>query len=211
MLFLFGESVRSTGSPLGYKECPVCLRQHPFTEQIESLWFNLFRIPLLKIEEKARYWRCEHCLNPFVTNNIDIPSQVAVTQQIVVYIMLGYGQSQQKQTAQEICLKLTGFDLTDQEYSGLANRLGSGLENMVEVVRRSAPSMNAVGKQAVVEAAFLATHVCCDLQYEDKLRVNLIGNALGVGLEFIDYAIAQSRKRGCYGIRRLNYVESALR
>ena len=211
MFFLFGESVRSFETPLGDKECPVCLSQQPFTEQTESLWFSLFQIPLLKIEDGALYWRCEKCLNPFAINAVNIPSQVAVTRQIIVYILLGYGHSQHKQMAEEICLKLTGFNMTDEEYSELLSRLGSGHEDMVEAVRQFAPTMNAIGKQAVLEAAFLATYVCCDLQYEDRLRINLIGNALGVGLEFVDYAIAQSRKQGYYGIRRLSYVESPVR
>ena len=82
---------------------------------------------------------------------------------------------------------------------------------MVERVSQFASSMNAIGKQTVVEAAFLTTYVCCDLQFEDRLRINLIGNALGVGLEFVDYSISQIRKQGCYGVRRLNIVESAVR
>lgn len=211
MFFLFGESVRFSAASVGNKECPVCMAQEPFTEQTEKLWFTFFHIPLLKIEESARYWRCEKCLNPFVINRLNIPSQVPVIQQIVVYVMLGYGQSQNKQVAQEICLKLTGFALNDQEYSRVLSRLQSGHQNADELVRQSAPSMNAIGKQAVIEAAFLSTYVCCELQYEDRLRVNLIGTALGVGLEFVDYSIAQSRKRGYYGIRRLNYVETVAR
>ena len=211
MFFLFGASVRRSGTSLGEKACPVCLAQRPFTEQVEKLWFTFFNIPVLKIEEVARYWRCESCLNPFVINELNIPSQVAVTQQLVLYIMLGYGQSHHKQVAQEICLKLTGFDLSDQEYKGTLNWLRSGQQNVDELVREIAPSMNSNGKQAVIEAAFLSTYVCCDLQYEDRLRVNLIGNALGVGLDFVDYAIGKSRSQGYYGIRRLNYVEHAAR
>ena len=40
-----------------------------------------------------------------------------------------------------------------------------------------------------------------------RLRINLIGNALGVGLEFVDYAIQQSRKKNNYEIRRLRHLE----
>ena len=78
---------------------------------------------------------------------------------------------------------------------------------MVDYVRSHAASMNSVGKQQVIEAAFLSTYACCELQYEDRLRINLIGNALGVGLEFVEYCIGQSRRQNYYGVRRLGLTE----
>ena len=205
MFFLFGERVRSAARPQGEKLCPVCTGHQPFTEQLESLWFSLFHIPVLKIEDKAHYWRCENCMSSFSQNDISKPSHVPITQQLVVYILLGYGYSKPADTAREICLKVTGFELTDQECSELARRLSSGHEDMVQLVRDRSPEMNLAGKQAVLGAAFLATYVCCDLQYEDRLRINLIGNALGVGLDFVEYALDQVRKQGYLGVRRLSH------
>ena len=71
--------------------------------------------------------------------------------------------------------------------------------------------MNAVGKQAVIEAAFLTTYACCDLQYEDRLRINLVGNALGVGLDFVEYAIDNVRKQSYLGIKRLSQLSPPVR
>ncbi|MEK9872100.1 MAG: hypothetical protein VW831_20455, partial [Gammaproteobacteria bacterium] len=61
-----------------------------------------------------------------------------------------------------------------------------------------------------IEAAFLTTYICCDLQYEDRLRINLMGNAMDVGLEFVEYAIRQTRKTNYYGVRRLAKAEAAI-
>ena len=71
--------------------------------------------------------------------------------------------------------------------------------------------MNAVGKQAVIEAAFLTTYACCDLQYEDRLRINLVGNALGVGLDFVEYAIDNVRKQSYLGVKRLSKLSPPVR
>jgi hypothetical protein len=52
------------------------------------------------------------------------------------------------------------------------------------------------------------TYVCCEIQYEDRLRVNLIGNALGVSLEFVEYAVQKVRQNSYYGVRRLVPMKS---
>lgn len=207
MFFLFGEKIRSKSTAVGVKHCPVCHAEHPFTEQQESLWFCLFAIPLLPIERTASYWRCDNCLMAYKPGALEQPSSVPVAQRITLYLLLGYAQRAHAKLAGEICLKLTGFELDSTTRAMLVREINTGGIDMVEYVRSEAASTNAIGKQQIIEAAFLATYACCDLQYEDRLRINLIGNALGVGLEFVDYAIAHSRKQNYYGIRRLGLTE----
>ena len=43
-----------------------------------------------------------------------------------------------------------------------------------------------------------------------RLRINLMGNAMDVGLEFVEYAIRQTRKNNYYGVRRLASAETAI-
>lgn len=105
--------------------------------------------------------------------------------------------------ADEICTKLTGFDFPESEVQALSQEIASGRLNVAELVRRHASSLNAIGKQQVVEGAFLTTYACCDIEYEDRLRINQIGSALDVGLEFVTYAIDEARKQQNYGTRRL--------
>ena len=104
-------------------------------------------------------------------------------------------------------MKLSGFELTGVEAKELIRDISAQQIEMVDYARSEARFLNAIGKQQVIEAAFLSTHACCELQYEDRLRINLIGNALGVGLEFVEYAIAQSRKKNNHGLRRLRHLE----
>ncbi len=168
----------------------------------------MFAIPLLPIEESARYWRCEHCFSAYVPNELALPTSVPLVKRICVYLLLGYEQHSHLPLAQEICRKLTGFDLPEEELTALRREISAGKIDMVEQVSRHTAALNGPGKQQIIEAAFLATYACCDLQYEDRLRVNLIGNALGADLPFVDYAIAQARKQNYYGIHRLAQLES---
>ena len=72
-----------------------------------------------------------------------------------------------------------------------------------KVVTRLSANVNAHGKQQVIEAAFLATYASCEMEHEDRLRVNLIGNALGVSLEYVESVINYVRSQGYYGVRRM--------
>ena len=210
MIFLFGERIRARANPIGDKRCALCETETPFTEQMESLWFTCFGLPLLKIEDKACFWRCEKCLSAYRRGHLDKPSQVNLTKQIIAYLLLGYSQNNHHLEAQEICMKITGFDFPEDEYRSLIVALGSGQQDMVETLRQASPELNAIGKQQIIEAAFLTTYICCDLQYEDRLRINLMGNAMDVGLEFVEYAIRQTRKTNYYGVRRLAKAEAAI-
>lgn len=210
MIFLFGERVRTRASPVGRHRCAVCRADQAFEEHVESLWFCLFAIPVLPIEKVARYWRCENCQSAYLPGQLEQPSAVPVLKKIAVYLLLGYNQQDHLEIASEICRKLTGFDFSDDEITDYRRGIAAGKVDMVEEVRGHAANTNGIGKQQIIEAAFLATYVCCDLEYEDRLRINLIGNALGVDLSFVDYAIEQARRQSYYGIRRLAHTERSV-
>jgi hypothetical protein len=210
MILFAGESVRSKSDPVGQHECGTCHGVQHFTEQHESLWFCVFWIPVVPLQTIARYWRCEQCLTAYLPGDTQVASSAQLVKRIVSYLLLGYNQRQHQQLAAEICLKLTGYPFELEEYQQVLRDIESGNVDIIDHVRSNSSAINGIGKQQILEAAFLATYVCCDLEYEDRLRINLIGNALGVGLEFVEYSIAQSRKQNHYGIRRLGHVESAV-
>jgi hypothetical protein len=207
MFFLFGERVRLNQAPVGLKSCPVCRSEQAFTARRESLWFTFFGLPLLPMEEVANYWCCEHCLNAFEPGRVDAPSQVALVQRVIVYLLTGYGHQDQHSVANEISVKLTDVELSSGAFREISRDLQTMRLDMVEQVRAAASRLNSRGKQQVLQAAFLATYICCDLQYEDRLRINLIGNALGVGIEFVEYAIQETRRHNYYGVHRLSHRE----
>ena len=203
MFLLLGEKVKTRSEQVGQHSCPVCKSDQLFTEQVESLWFALFGLSVLPLEDRAHYWRCENCLTAYKPRQLDLPSSVPILKDVIVYLLLGYDQQEQRALADEICTKLTGFDFPEAEVQELSREIASGRLNVAELVRKHSSSLNAIGKQQVVEGAFLTTYACCDIEYEDRLRINQIGSALDVGLEFVTYAIDEVRKQQNYGIRRL--------
>ena len=119
-----------------------------------------------------------------------------LAKRICFYILLGYNQYAHVAAAQEISLKLCGFELTESETKDLVRDISARHVEILDYVRSQVPFLNAIGKQQALEAAFLAAHACREMQYEDRFRINLIGSSLGVGLEFVEYVIQQSgRKR----------------
>ena len=208
MFLLMGERVRAKSDTVGCHTCPVCKSGQKFTDQVETLWFTLFGLPVLPLEQCAHYWRCEQCHTAFKPRELRQPSAVPILKDVVVYLLLGYDQQVQTQLAGEICARVTGFEFPETEVRALGREIASGRLGVAEVVRRHASSLNAAGKQQVIEGAFLTTYACCDIRHEDRVRINQIGSALDVGLEFVTWAIEQARRQRNYGIRRLGHVQA---
>jgi len=78
--------------------------------------------------------------------------------------------------------------------------------NLEQELSELAATTNDLGKYIIIQAAFLMTHMCCEPQREDRIRINLMGTALGVGLEFVHGAIEDVRSQHYYGLRRLPAV-----
>ncbi len=208
MLFLIGERVISKSEKAGSRSCAICGDDEQFSRVTETSYFCFFGLPLLSIDRLADFYQCDRCRNAYNDLTAEMPAQVPVLQRTLSYIQLGYGQSQQKNVVHDICLKLCGFEYSQEEMRKAAYQLESGESEYMEYLRQASSRMNTQGKMQVIEAAFLMTYVCCEIQYEDRLRVNLIGNALGVSLEFVEYAVQQVRQNNYYGVRRLVPVRS---
>jgi len=203
VLFLFGERVHSHSEEIGAKTCPVCNSSQQFSRVAETNYFCIFGLRLLPIERIADYWRCERCRNSFVEHELTQPSQVPVLKQILTYIMLGYGMHDHSEIVQEICVKVAGVRFEDEELKQEIRALDAGKIDVFDNLRKNAYRINTHGKRQIVEGAFLMTHASCEIQHEDRVRINLIGDALGLPLEFIESAIEHVRIHSYYGVRRL--------
>jgi hypothetical protein len=203
MFFLFGERIVSESIYSGEHTCPVCRSTRPFSKVVETNYFTCFGFRLLPIQKMADYLSCTSCNNSFAAENLDEPSQCESVQQVLIYVLLGYGMYDHREVAQEIYLKLTGFEFSDDALRRQVRRFENDKEDAFGLLQTAAAYVNAAGKQQIVEAAFLMTHASCEIQFEDRVRVNLVGNALGVSLQFVESVIDNARSQGYYGIRRL--------
>jgi len=203
VIFLFGERTHSQSGAAGEQLCGVCGKRQPFSHVIETNYFCLFGMRLLPIERTSDYLRCDQCNNSFLVDQLEEPTQVAVVKRILVYIQLGYGMQEHGDLLQDICVKVTGFEFKESEIEREMREIGSGRVDIFELLKSLTSGLNLKAKQQIIETAFLITHACCEIQYEDRLRINLVGNALGIPIEFVTSIINQVHSQGCYGVRRL--------
>ncbi len=201
MLFLFGERVRRSLTDRGRRECAVCGTQQTFVHAAETNYFTVFGLPLAPIEKVADYVLCQACETAYPDMESAAPCHVAAVRLVATYIMAGYGMRHQVRIIQDIATRVSGFPFPSEEIE--TTIIGLDDQDVMSVLTQLAATMNDAAKLKVIEAAFLATHVCCEIQYEDRLRVNLMGNALGVSLQFVESAVSEVRRQRYYGVPRL--------
>lgn len=204
MIFLFGERVKRDVIALDDQFCPVCQTLKPFHQVKETNYFCLFGLRTLPLEKIAHYLACDYCENAFVevAGRLE-PSQLTLVKRVAAYILVGYGMHEHQDLGCDIFKKITGFELQPLEFRDEVRLLAAGKSDVLGDIKQQNYFLNVRGKQQIIEAAFLVTHACCEIQYEDRLRLNLIANAMDLPSSFVSATIEQVRKQGCYGVRRL--------
>ena len=202
MIVLFGERVASARLDHGAAHCAVCKRATHFSRVVETNYFCLFGLRLIALEKMADYLECNECEHAF-REGTDLPAVVAVIQRVVTWVFLGYGMGNHHAVVDEICRKVCGFELSAGNFDGLKRKMADGGFDIHDELRQAAKSLNTKATYQIIEAAFLATYVCCEIQHEDRVRINLLGNALGVPLTFVASAIDSVRQQHYFGVRRL--------
>ena len=202
MFFLVGERVHGAAIDAGDHACPVCGVERHFHRIVETNYFCIFGLRLVPIEKVADYFECDSCKSSF-NEDLKVPSALPVVHSTIVYVLVGYGMQGHPGVAREICEKVTGSTFPEEALTGRLRAMDAGTEDLFDTLRDRSRFINVQGKRQIIEAAFLMTHVCCEIQFEDKLRINLIGNALGVSLQYVDACIEGVRSQGYFGVRRL--------
>ena len=206
MIFLFGESVKRQSEALGNQDCPVCQRATPFSHILETNYFCLFGLRLLPLEKISDYHSCDNCGNAFQApnaNGVLVPSQLHSVQRVLAYLLVGYSMQDQIALACDIFNKVTGSELRAADLRENVNSISLGHTDLFGELNQQTPHLNVRGKQQIIEAAFLVTHSFCEIQYEDRLRINLIASSIGMSIPFVSATIDQVRQQGCYGVRRV--------
>lgn len=131
-----------------------------------------------------------------------------VLRRVVAYLMLGYGMSQHRDKAKEVVEEVSATACDDQtikkEIRDLeAGNFGVASENIQDYLKDKGYEINLKGKLQIIEGAFLMTYVCCEMEFEDRLRINLIANVLGLALEDVEAVIGSIRQKHYLGITRL--------
>ncbi|MCB1694104.1 MAG: hypothetical protein KDI19_15140 [Pseudomonadales bacterium] len=208
MIFLFGERVHRERSNAGRAFCGVCGEQHEFAHVVETNCFTVFGVRLLAIERLADYYECARC--GYATREAGgDPAHHDAVKRIVAYFLSGYGMQGHRDLANEICERIAHCTFAAREFAHLVDDVSRGSPDIHDWLKSEARHFNALGKHEIVAAAFLSAHVCCEIQHEDRVRINLVGTALGMPLTFVAAAIESVRREKYYGVRRLLPVRSA--
>ena len=173
-----------------------------FNHIVETNYFCVFGLKLLPLEKVANYYQCDECGCPF-DYTFTVPTQVPLIRLVLAYVLVGYDMASHTQVAGEICRKISGFELDTEALRNDINGFASGRQQIDRELQHAAMNVNAFGAMQVVQAAFLLTYVCCEIQYEDRLRINRIGTALGVSLQLVQSAIESIREHHYFGVHRV--------
>lgn len=216
MLFLLGERIHERASPAGRRRCGVCHGPRDISRVRETNYFCVFGLRLLPIETVADYLRCTACGATFdvveasaeasAEDDADralVPACQLPLKQVIAYLLLGYGLRTQTELAEQVAERVGACRYPAAELNERIKQVDIEHLDILAALRGRASSLDAAGKQRIIAAAFLVTHACCEMQHEDRLRINLMGNALGESLEFVEAAIEQVRGAGYFGVRRL--------
>jgi len=203
MFLMVGERVREKREPIGELNCAVCSMATAFTSIIEQNYFTLFAIPLLPLDKTAEYVRCDKCHTVYRVDDQSEPASLLVGKWVLVYIMLGYGMIEHRDTVRKIFKKVTGFEYLEADMRSHIREMESDGLTIMERLKQYSGSLDIDGKAQVLSLAYLMTYVSCEIQYEDRLRLNLMGNALDVSISFVESVIQHVRAQRYFGVRRL--------
>lgn len=202
MFLLFGEETINKITRTGEIACARCGGRRAAQRYAEASYFTLFRIPLLPLGRRSDYWECCECGAAYASERATEPAADAVLRHVLVYVMLGYRAAAYRETLQQIYARITGREIGVEEIAAEAGEIEARPPEIIGYLRKHAFHLNVAGKEQVVEAAFLMTHASCEIQQQDRLRVNLMGGALGLTLEQTDAVLDRVRANRYYGVRR---------
>lgn len=203
MFLLVGERLKQKETELGNRRCVVCDAETLFIAVTEQNFFSLFGLPLFPLEKTAEYQRCSRCDSAYAADDLSVPSSIRLGQWALTYIMLGYGMYEYHESAREMFQKVTGFEYPQEEMKAHVRALEAEQVSVMDLLRSQAGTTNLNGKQQILALTYLMTYVSCEVQYEDRLRLNLMGNAMDVSIGFVEVVIQGVRAQQYFGVRRL--------
>ncbi|GLP96180.1 zinc-ribbon domain-containing protein [Paraferrimonas sedimenticola] len=194
MLFLLGEKIVSKTEPVGTFDCPICKGSKRVLKVEDKSYFTLFLIRTFPLDTVAEYTHCEGCGHAFASKDASEPSYFEPLKTIIAYLVAGFGLEENIETVSAIYTVSTGKDISRQElYSAMAAIQQNN--QLHEDLKQDAKSLSWVDKVSMIEAAYLVVFTAGEVNYEERLQVNLLANALGIGIEGVNEIIKGLQSR----------------
>jgi len=202
MLVLFGEKTVASTEPLGDFNCPVCNCEESLIGVIEKNYFTAFFIRILPLDTTADYNQCSGCGHAYDSISAEEPLFFSTVKSVLSYLLAGYGLNHGIEVSRKIFHAITMSDTSTSDIQNPINQFNHE-NNFFEHLKHSAKTMSWLDKSLVVEAAFLLIYAARPIEYEERLQINLTGNALGIGIEGVNAIIKKLQSQQYRGIQSL--------
>lgn len=185
MLFLLGEKTIPSTENLGEFCCPICDTNKNLIRIVEKNYFTLFFIRILPLGTLADYNQCEGCGHTYSGLDASTPLYFEPVQSVLAYLLAGYGLSHGVGVSQKIFKAITGKEVSAAKIQSHINSINKGYD-LAEQLKSNVDKLSWLDKSLIIEAAYLLVYAARPIEYEERLQINLIGNALGVSLETVN-------------------------
>ena len=209
MLFLLGEKTIPSTEDLGEFNCPICDTPQTLVRVIEKNYFTIFFIRILPLGTTADYNLCNGCGHTYNSLDANTPLYFETVQSVLAYLLAGYGLNHGISVSQKIFEVITGKDVSASTIQEHINQINHG-SSLFEQLKCNVDKLSWLDKSLIIEAAYLLVYAARPVEYEERLQINLIGNALGVCLETVNAIVKNLASEQYRGILAMEIENTQL-
>ncbi|MCL6415698.1 hypothetical protein MIB92_08550 [Aestuariirhabdus sp. Z084] len=146
--------------------------------------------------------KCSDCGHAFSSKTDSEPTYYDPLKSILAYLLAGYGLINGVETAKDIFQSATGSKI---DFSDLQERVDNIQQNnqLPDDLKQVARRLSWLDKVLLIEAAYLLIFTARPIEYEERLKINLLANAMEIGLEGVDAIIKHLRDQDYKGFAPL--------
>lgn len=187
---IWGTRGITSTSESGQFHCPQCNARRSYSHKNVRRFFTLFFIPLIPLDKLGDYVECNTCRTTFNTRvlsidptaqqkRFDAEFQIAV-KRVLVLMALADDVIDEKETEmiQSIYTKVTNTEITLNEVNAEIEVARNDKRGVHQFLSKMAGSLNASGKELVMQAAFFIAAADGEFQQEEIALLESIGKSL---------------------------------
>jgi len=174
----------------GQFHCPQCNGRRSYAHKNVRRFFTLFFIPLIPLDKLGDYVECQTCRSSFNSRvlsfdpgaeqkRFEAEFQIAV-KRVLVLMALADGVIDDKETEmiQSIYTKVTSSEITLTEINSEIEVARNDKRGVNQFLTKMAGTLNASGKELVLQAAFFIAAADGEFQKEEVAMLESIGKSL---------------------------------
>jgi hypothetical protein len=193
MIFLFGETIKSSVVKEGSFDCPVCQCQRAYSDILEKGYFTFMFIPTFPISVHAEYRKCHQCKNTYDNQFLEQPAYVSLLQMILSYLINQYGTEQIRSQAIELHLRTTTLDWT-RENQSLALKQILDWDDLIQNIKRHKKHTDYESRCKTIVAVIEFITNIEPINYESKIQINMIASHLEVDPLYVTQLVSRFAK-----------------